>query len=180
MIGLGFLPGGSSSEAFAVSANGSVVVGESSSIPGRQAFGWSQETGMVGLGGFDSRAFDVSSNGAVIVGSDGISSQSPQAFIWDSIHGMRNLQNVLMGQGDDLTGWRLEFARGISADGLTVVGDGINPNGQTEAWLARLTPQQVPETPTGILFAIGIGIMSYHLRSNRRVTKTQVQSFGDR
>ncbi|MFM7792320.1 MAG: PEP-CTERM sorting domain-containing protein, partial [Microcystis panniformis] len=51
--GLGFLPGGSFSRSFAhgVSADGSVVVGESSSVNSpAEAFRWIQGTGMVGLG----------------------------------------------------------------------------------------------------------------------------------
>ena len=37
-----------------------------------------------------------------------------------------------------LAGWTLTYARGISADGRTIVGDGMNPCGQPEAWIAHL------------------------------------------
>ena len=36
-------------------------------------------------------------------------------------------------------GWILGKAIGVSADGLTVVGTGTNPQGETEAWIVRLT-----------------------------------------
>ncbi|MCI0621891.1 MAG: hypothetical protein L0387_09510 [Acidobacteria bacterium] len=47
---LGNLPGGDSSQAYAVSADGSVVVGISSSESGDQAFRWTSKEGMIGLG----------------------------------------------------------------------------------------------------------------------------------
>ncbi len=40
--------------------------------------------------------------------------------------------------GLDLTGWQLDTATGISADGMTIVGHGNNPNGFTEAWIATI------------------------------------------
>jgi hypothetical protein len=54
---------------------------------------------------------------------------------------MRSLRDVLakdFGLGASLAGWKLEYARGISADGQFIVGSGTNPSGNTEAWLARL------------------------------------------
>jgi hypothetical protein len=42
------------------------------------------------------------------------------------------------GLGASLAGWTLTSANDISADGQFIVGSGINPNGNTEAWLARL------------------------------------------
>jgi hypothetical protein len=68
---------------------------------------------------------------------------------------MRSLQQVLTNDyGLDLTGWSLNRANAISADGLTVVGFGTNPNGLTEAWIASLDGEPVPEpgtTPTNPL-----------------------------
>jgi predicted hydrolase (HD superfamily) len=50
---------------------------------------------------------------------------------------MRNLQNVLVSDyGLDLTGWTLEAATDISPNGRTIVGNGTNPNGDLEAWIA--------------------------------------------
>jgi hypothetical protein len=71
---------------------------------------------------------------------------------------MRSLQSVLTNDfGLDLAGWQLTIARGISADGLTITGYGVNPNGNTEAWVAYLgaPTSPVPEPATAGLFAIG-------------------------
>jgi hypothetical protein len=35
-------------------------------------------------------------------------------------------------------GWRLESANAVSADGTVIVGDGVNPLGRREGWIARL------------------------------------------
>jgi len=76
MIGLGDLPGGSfSGQAQGVSADGSVVVGQSDSgLGGNEAFRWTDPNGMVGLGDlpgyiFSSFASSISSDGLVVVGA---------------------------------------------------------------------------------------------------------------
>ena len=95
---------------------------------------------MVGLGdlaggGFSSAANSVSSDGSVVVGQ-GLTVSGGEAFIWDSINGIQNLQAVLEVQfGLDLTGWTLSNATGVSADGLTIVGTGTH-DGITEAFIA--------------------------------------------
>jgi hypothetical protein len=52
---------------------------------------------------------------------------------------MRSLKGILTNiYGLDLTGWTLTGASGISDDGKTIVGRGINPDGNEEAWIAGL------------------------------------------
>lgn len=147
MIGLGDLPGGLfKSQALGVSANGQVIVGFGSTLYGQRAFKWRRQTGMVELGdpesGFESNALAVSSNGAVIVGTrgtDGPLSSSSEAFIWDSVNGMRLLKEVLAADfGLDLSSWRLSAATDVSPDGTTIVGHGTNPDGNYEGWVASV------------------------------------------
>ena len=60
-------------------------------------------------------------------------------FIWDATNGMRSLQDLLVNDlGLELTGWSLLEARGISADGRTIVGIGNNPAGNGEAWIVTI------------------------------------------
>jgi probable HAF family extracellular repeat protein len=164
-VGLGFLPGGITSRANKVSLDGSVVVGvagKTNDIYGsHEAFRW--ENGlMIGLGDlpggdFYSWANDVSGNGAVVVGYSiasgrwSYSDQVNEAFIWDSKHGMRNLKTVLVNDfGLNLMGWTLSSAEGISSDGLTIVGNGINPDGYIEGWVVT-----IPEPTVVVLLISG-------------------------
>jgi len=77
-------------------------------------------------------------------------------MIWDSVNGMRALRDVLIYDcGLDLTGWSLDGATGISADGLTIAGNGSNPSGNDEAWVAV-----IPEPATlGLLSLGGLGLI---------------------
>jgi hypothetical protein len=107
--------------------------------------------GDLGEGTYDSRASDVSGDGSIIVGrsSPNVNSvtDDSRAFFWDQNHGMRDLQQVLVndfGLGAALTGWQLLSAYAISRDGGTIVGTGISPNANREAWVARIPIPEIP------------------------------------
>jgi len=160
MVGLGDLPGGAfQSEALGVSSDGSVVVGYSQSSLGREAFRWTADEGMVGLGdltggGFASIAWAVSADGSVVVGS-GTEAVSSAAFIWTQSRGMENLQDLLQrGGASGLSGWSLLRATDVSANGRTIAGLGINPEGSTEPWIATIPA--IPEPSTGALAACAL------------------------
>ena len=145
MVGLGDLAGGSfNSIAYGISTDGSTITGYGlppSNV--HEAFRW-KTNGMSGLGALPCDTWSigraVSGNGAVIVG-DPQSSSCRCVFIWDAQHGMRDLLNVLTnGWGLNLQGWQLCRATALSFDGNVIVGYGINPSGQTEAWLANIAP----------------------------------------
>lgn len=157
-VGLGDLTGGYvGSEAYGISADGKVVVGASYSDRSegwQEAFRWTESEGMVGLGDlpggiFSSRARAASADGSVIVGdSDG--GGPGGVFIWDSVHGMRNLLDVLTEEcGLDLQGWSLMFGTDVSADGLTIVGIAVDPEGGHGGYIAH-----IPEPATLLLLAL--------------------------
>ncbi|HVZ93240.1 MAG TPA: hypothetical protein VG797_01905 [Phycisphaerales bacterium] len=88
-------------------------------------------------GEFYSEARAVADNASVIVGW-ATTDSGRVAFVWDHVRGMRSLRDVLVNDfALDLTGWTLTEARGISADGLTITGWGVNPSGNEEAWIAH-------------------------------------------
>ncbi|MCX6908330.1 MAG: hypothetical protein NTY01_09830 [Verrucomicrobia bacterium] len=83
--------------------------------------------------GMRSEALAITRDGSVIVGIS-----CGDAFVWDSVNGMRSLKTILVNDYHlDLTGWSLEKATGISDDGKTIVGDGFH-NKASEAWIAHL------------------------------------------
>jgi uncharacterized membrane protein len=123
------------SNAYSVSSDGSVIVGHGP-VTDWKPFRWTQETGMVYIGELDESgsAWDVSADGNVVVGYC-----NEVAFIWDINLGMADLKEILeLSYGLDLTDWSLSSAVGISADGLTIVGNGTDPNGNPQGWIARL------------------------------------------
>ena len=187
LTSLGFLPDDqpdilnvSQSFSYAISADGSTVVGSSSSTVhadrGSQAFRWTQGEGMVPLGilagEFDSTATAVSVDGSVVVGTSGLN-----AFLWTAASGMQPigqflptavsadgkvvvgtshfrdlamiwtpetsaqpLQTYLQDQLNvTLPGWQALYeVNGVSADGSTITGTGLNAAGLTEAFLATI------------------------------------------
>ena len=143
MVGLGFLPGFMSSEARGVNADGKVVVGFGAS-PSEQAFRWTAASGMVGLGflpgGNLSSAIGVNANGKVVVGSARDASGAFQAFRWTRATRMQSVLTLLLAAKvvTMAVGWRLTSANAVSADGTVIVGDGVDPLGQSQGWIARL------------------------------------------
>jgi uncharacterized membrane protein len=150
-----------SSRAAAVSADGSVVVGQlnyESTDP--LAFSWTQGNVPTDLplpSGFTtSAATGVSNNGSAIVGYmaagtnfGGLVSQT--ACIWDQNQVAQSLKQVLTtdyGLGTALAGWTLFDAKAITPDGKTIVGTGIDPRGYGESWIVHLNSPTPTPTPT--------------------------------
>jgi len=144
MTGLGFLPGGNTSTARGVNADGTVVVGVSGdrSLAGGQAFRWVNGT-MTGLGflpgGNESFATGVNADGTVVVGLARDASGAFQASRWTAETRMQSVLTLLQAAGVvTMAGWQLRSANGVSADGTVIVGDGVDPLGNVQAWIARL------------------------------------------
>lgn len=148
---IGDIPGGAStSYAVAVTDTGDIAACNGSSVDSGasfEAFRWAngviEPLGDLPGGTFQSFATDMTADGSVIIGySDGTPPPDFRyydAFMWDSAHGMRKLQDVLESDyGLKLPGWKLVIPFAMSRDGQNIVGVGVNPAGDTEAWLVRL------------------------------------------
>lgn len=141
--GLGVLPGGQYpySKPMDLSFDGSVVVGESQSASGMQAFRWTLASGMVGLGHLGgevpfSSASRVSGDGQVVVGNSRspLSGDRAEGFRWTAGTGMVGL-GVLLG-GDLFS----SLAFGVSADGSVVSGSSTSTLSPTLGEAYRWTP----------------------------------------
>lgn len=125
-----------------VSFDGSTIIGSDGSSS-NAAFRWTADEGLKYLGyppdphgRRRSDAYGVSADGSIVVGAM-TTSTDRVAFIWnEQAQQVRSLQDVLIANGIDLAGWKLTAATAISADGKTVVGNGLNPANQQEAWIA--------------------------------------------
>lgn len=156
-VPLGELPGGPDfSVALAVSPEGSAVAGWSYTgwnfDTDVEALLWMKETGLIGLGrppGLASTvAWGVTGSGFVVAGSGSFLDEP--GWVWAAQHGMRNLQDVATPVvGAALAGWQLEAVRNLRQTGkvFSFIGHGLNPDGNREAWLLRLTAEELGLAP---------------------------------
>jgi len=131
---LGVLPTQTSSYAYGVSGDGNTVVGTSDRLaagvyPG-QAFRWTEQTGMQGLGytrpfGFKSEARAISRDGSTVVGfSESNGPFSPiDAFVWTQAEGMRALPQLPGAPYEE------SFANAVNRDGTVIVGSSPTGSG---------------------------------------------------
>lgn len=150
------LPGGSlfldGAIALGVSGDGSRATGWATDFNGQVAAMWDADGNVTPLGtlgpGQTSLANAISDDGSTIVGaSSDPFSGSQRAFLWTDGLGLVDLTAFT---GADQLGWTLVDARGVSADGRFVVGTGINPDGDFEAFIVT-----VPSPGTAALPMIG-------------------------
>ncbi|HXV36586.1 MAG TPA: PEP-CTERM sorting domain-containing protein [Myxococcota bacterium] len=179
MAGLGFLQDDTAkvrSEATGISLDGSTVIGNSNvdhpdtpSASVTQAFVW-RDGAMTGLGflasspgPYQSLATGVSADGSVVVGTSK-TAVGPEAFIWSEETGeMRSLRAAIEEDlGVDLTGWTLDQAPVISADGSTLVALATNPDGEIEAFVTYL-----PEPASGLYAGVALLIALQRRRRAR-------------
>lgn len=130
---LGDLLGGGGAMAYAVSADGSRVVGSAKSSTGSEAFVWDAIDGMRGLGVLPGGELDpasvatgISADGMIVVGGSSTALGQQEAFIWDAEYGMRGLGDL-----PNSFGTFLSYATDVSADGSIVVGFGLSNGGFT-------------------------------------------------
>jgi probable HAF family extracellular repeat protein len=141
MVPLGLLPGGDSASAQGVSGDGSVIVGlgKSYNTPEYdefEAFKWTADTGMVGLGdlpggSFDSVARDVTADGATIVGN------GTTVYVNDIDRAVRWAESGAIEDLGALPGVHPSVAHSygnaVSPDGSVIAGWARNAEGDQEA-----------------------------------------------
>jgi probable HAF family extracellular repeat protein len=96
------------------------------------------------LGGSNSVAYGVNDSGQIVGGSD-LSGGGTDAFVYDTVHGMQDLNNLIPSN----SGWTLQEAQGISSAGH-IVGFGYQGDNQALFLLtpvAEITPTITFSTP---------------------------------
>jgi uncharacterized membrane protein len=144
---------GSSSNAYRITPDGSVVIGFDA-LDG--PFRWTASTGVQSLGVFgDSNAIDMTPDGSLIVGQyrNPQTGQDFDGFLWDATHGARTLTDMISAMGFDLEGAQIEQADAISADGRIIAGRAFGPTG------GRVWVLELPEPGAMSLLTAGLPLL---------------------
>lgn len=148
------------SQGYAVSADGTYVVGESStgiSTPQNwnenHAWRWDAVNGQIdigttpvdpfGWGNHSTVPTGVSADGRTVVGFSGINQPgTPRPmFIWREGSGMFLIKSYLVSLGvPQAASWTISSVAGISADGRVLCGAGRNASNVSEPWMVVLAP----------------------------------------
>jgi probable HAF family extracellular repeat protein len=142
------LEDGDHTTANGVSADGSVIVGQTISDNGLEAFTWTAGVGMQGLGdlpggSFFSEANAVSADGTRVVGR-ATCERGQEAFLWDADQGM-----VGLGFLADDEPWSRAMA--MSPDARFIVGEAASPSGTVAfLWTFEDGMREIGDLPGGI------------------------------
>jgi uncharacterized membrane protein len=145
MQSLGVLsPTDGASSAWGVNADGTVVAGMSGTSAVIWTNGVAQNLGML-PGATSAVAYTLSDDGTLVGGYSFFGFQ-PTATLWSQTLGTVDLNTYLPTLGIDLTGWQLDYTRDISADGTTIVGEGLF-NGQLRGWVVTIPSPSAASMP---------------------------------
>ena len=141
---------------------------------GSAPFRWTEETGVINLGALHEEIFSfgsgtsISGDGSVVGGFSENEDGIHEAFLWTEETGLMSLQDFLAEEGHDVSEWELlTDVSSISLDGSFITGSGVNLNGETEAFVARLNLNAVPEPGSAVII---LGLFSIAaMRRNRLV-----------
>jgi len=158
LIGLA-RPGDTDSEAIGVTGDGQYIIGTSGAGNDFRPFRWQQVSGFELLGDVKARPWAISADGSAIVGVS-YTNATDEAFLWRSSSGMVGLKPYLAAQfGWNMQDWQLLEATATSADGRCIAGNGIGPNGATEAFLIKL-PHPADATLDGVVNVDDLGVLA--------------------
>ncbi len=138
--------------AYSMSDDGSRIVGvrmagkDADNPESRRHAAFLWESGQVTLLGVmpgceHSEATAISGDGRLIAGYSfhrGEQDSADIAFVWDRQHGMRSVAELLARESVIAAGWELHAVKDLSRDGMTLLGEGLSPEGVYRSWEARL------------------------------------------
>lgn len=148
--------------ALAISGDGLCIAAPVRSLmnePGPLAI-WREGLGVevVGLppGAHSVDAAAMSFDGRTVVGI-ALGSSGVRAYLWSVDLGMVDLQTLIAASGVDLSDWQLQRATGVSADGLTIVGQGqhrVNGEWFDQSWIVTIP------APSTCSAAAAVGVLA--------------------
>jgi uncharacterized membrane protein len=157
-------PYGQANGAKATNSTGAIIVGSVVLAQSEEAFRWTEDGGLVGLGHLDeheetlyaaSMATATTDDGRFIVGQESVGQYATRAFAWTSDGGMQPLDVFIKERFQlDISGWSLNSVADMTADGRVIIGQASHPEyGDNLAF--RIV---VPE-PTSLV-VIGMAILA--------------------
>jgi probable HAF family extracellular repeat protein len=181
--------GGPTSEANAVSDNGSVIVGSAETATryvravrwtGAAAGGWELEELGILDGGVDSYATVVSGDGRIVGGYSNDVDGRAFAFRWEEDGGMVYLGDFLLEHGVDVGTLRLEDLLSLSSNGAVMGGMMEDENGNKHAFIARVAydPDPEPEPEPNPEPVPGSGLMNVDEYHRSLFATTQMANAG--
>jgi uncharacterized membrane protein len=93
---------------------------------------------LLGAGEFTSTRVNAASDDARLVAGRARRGGLSTAVFWDDNREIIAVDEYLSMRGVDLTGWVLTQVLEVSSDGRVLAGDGFNPDGNREAWVAYI------------------------------------------
>jgi uncharacterized membrane protein len=114
-----------------VSSDGSIIVG--AAFAGDSLFRWTTTGGYQFIAAFS----PVGGTMPARISGDGVTVIAGSTY-WTAATGPRHLTDVLTAAGCNFSGWSITGATGISYDGTVLCGEGIDPQGNREAWIATV------------------------------------------
>lgn len=198
---LGAIEPGFFTSATAVTADGSVIVGNggvsvtvgNSQTNGSRAFRWTQAAGLVPIvplaGHQFADAASVSDNGQIVVGtsstgpldrngSGGLLRGSGTAFRWTQATGIQDLRQLLVAAGVDMTGVALLSVTGLSPDGQWITGAATTPTtpaGETVGYIVQYCDAAIGaacSTAAAAPFSVGVTSSALTVAAGQSATTT--------
>jgi len=166
LVSLGVAPGAATTSASDISNDGTTISGSGQVNGFSRAMVWTLAGGWENLGTLTGYQYSadagITADGSMIFGQ--VFNVSPsftsEGMIWDRAHGMRFAKDWLSADyGLDLANWTIGYVAGISDDNQIITGVGINPNGNTEAWVADLHATAPVPLPSGV-WLMGSGLFA--------------------
>ncbi len=166
----------------ATSGDGSILVGELNNMTDESYLykdGAIQSLGLLPVGndtpygGVSSEAIDVNDDGTVVVGLlraiNNVADRTDfHAFVWDEVHGMREISAILIENGYDVSDYLDFYVTSISADGSVITGSAVTSDYVSEGWVITGYAVPEPEHFAGMAgLALFAGSIIYRCRRQR-------------